>query len=210
MNNSKPEKQINPFIICIAIFLAFTLAVAFFDVKKIGYENSYVGFASLNGFIHSILSGSQFSFLVSEIIGYFALIIALIVAFVSVWNFYKSRSLLRMNKSYLCTCILYGTVVVCYILFEVIVINYRPIALEASYPSSHTMLALCIFYSAIELFKDSKYKVLSKIVFGALMALMVILRLASGVHWFTDIVGAILLSITLISGYKVLLNYLSD
>lgn len=94
-------------------------------------------------------------------------------------------------------------------LFEVFAINYRPVLiegyLEASYPSSTTMLVMCVMPTAIMQFHTRiKTEWLRKIftyVIIAFTAFMVIGRLVSGVHWFTDIIGGALLSTGLVMLY---------
>ena len=97
-----------------------------------------------------------------------------------------------------------------YVAFEIITINYRPIlidgVLEASYPSSHTMLATCFMTTAIielnRLLKGKKtLLIVLDVIFVAIAALIVIGRLLAGVHWLTDIIAGLLLSGALISLY---------
>lgn len=86
-----------------------------------------------------------------------------------------------------------------YFLFEKVVINYRPVliegVLEASYPSSTTMLTPCVIPTAILQFKSRiKNVAIRKTVLTVLAifaAFMVIGRLISGAHWLTDIIGGI-------------------
>ena len=77
--------------------------------------------------------------------------------------------------------------------------------LEASFPSSHTVLAICVCISAISINKfyikdESKLK-LANVFIMILMTLIVIGRFISGVHWFSDIIGGIIISSTLLSYY---------
>ena len=103
-----------------------------------------------------------------------------------------------------------------YVLFDhVLVINYRPIildeGLEGSYPSTHCLLTLAFFgYSIVNLFVMKINKNLAKIlsvVIGILCLLMPVLRLLAGVHWTTDIVGGVMLSIALVLAYNTLVNW---
>ena len=81
-------------------------------------------------------------------------------------------------------------------IFEIIPINYRPIliegVMEASYPSSTTLLILCVMPTLIEQIQRRLTCVTTKriitITVIAFSVFMVIGRLISGVHWFTDIV----------------------
>ena len=104
-----------------------------------------------------------------------------------------------------------------YVLFELLVINYRPVLidgqLEASYPSSTTMLVLCVMGSGImqlrERIKAPALKRWLNLAMGAFTAFMVVARLLSGVHWFTDIVGGALLSFALLMLYKSAVDFLA-
>ena len=68
------------------------------------------------------------------------------------------------------------------------------------------MLAVCVLYSAYYLLGKTKLeqgtvkvlKVLCLVAIGA----MVVLRLISGVHWLTDIIGALILSASLLLFYR--------
>ncbi len=113
--------------------------------------------------------------------------------------------------------VFYVVVAVSYILFEIVVINERPMlvdgVLEASYPSSHTMLSVCIFSSAIiEMHKFFKQKKKQLIVLDSIctliMLVIVVGRLLSGMHWLTDIVAGILLSLSYVFIYNGVLKIL--
>lgn len=104
----------------------------------------------------------------------------------------------------------YIVVAAVYLLFETIVVNYRPVLvdglLEPSYPSSTTMLVLCVMSTAlIQIDFRLGKSVLKKILLLTIVLfvfIMVTFRLISGVHWFTDIVAGALLSIGLVLLYK--------
>ena len=99
-----------------------------------------------------------------------------------------------------------------YVLFEYAVINYRPVlihgVLEASYPSSTTMLVLCVMPTAImqlrTRIRNTIIRKLTTCMTVVYIAFMVLGRLVSGVHWFTDIVGGGLLSAGLVMMYRFL------
>ena len=96
-----------------------------------------------------------------------------------------------------------------YFIFEMIPINYRPVFiegfLESSYPSSTTLLVLCVMPTAIEQMNRRSENVTAKKIVQVLStcfsAFMVLGRLFSGVHWLTDIIGGILLSAGLVMMY---------
>ncbi|MEE1199009.1 MAG: phosphatase PAP2 family protein, partial [Acutalibacteraceae bacterium] len=107
----------------------------------------------------------------------------------------------------------YIIVIAAYILFEYVVINYRPILingyLEASYPSSTTLLVLCVMPTAIMQFnrriKNNYLRKSISIAIIVFIVLMVALRLLSGVHWLTDIIGGALISASLVTLYRSLI-----
>ena len=121
----------------------------------------------------------------------------------------KRKNLFRVDFSILTLGGFYIIVMAAYIFFEMFVVNYRPILingnLEASYPSSTTMLVMCVMPTAIMQFnsriKNSGFKKYVNILITAFIAFMVIGRLVSGVHWFSDIIGGALLSSGLVMIY---------
>ena len=140
------------------------------------------------------------------------LIIFLIVAFilvieaVSLWG--KTRQL-QVDFDLITLGFYYVAVICCYLVFEMIPLNYRPILidgrLEASYPSSTTMLALCVMpTAALQLHRRVGKALLRKIAVSACVLFTVFMvagRLISGVHWLTDIIGGVLVSAGLVLCY---------
>ena len=195
------------------LFIMFTLAVINVDVQKIGPEGSEVGFAFINGPVHDALPVNDLFYKLTTFLGYLALLAVLGYGAVGVWQLIKRRSLKKVDSQLISLGIFFVLVIFCYVLFEKLVINYRPVildgGLEASYPSSHTLLALCVFGAMMvpypELFSEKQLS-LVRAAAGALVVLSVVGRLLSGVHWLTDIVGAVLLSAALLSGYVSMLQ----
>ena len=89
-----------------------------------------------------------------------------------------------------------------YIFFDkVYVVNLRPIiekgalAAEPSFPSSHTLLSVVVLGTAIieaGRLREKTFRILLTILLSLLLVAVVALRLLSGVHWLTDIIGGIL------------------
>ena len=100
-------------------------------------------------------------------------------------------------------------VVAVYIFFELAPINYRPVLidgnLEVSYPSSTTVLVMCVMPTALmqlrARIKNAALKVCVSVAIVAFVAFMVIGRFLSGVHWFTDIVGGAIFSAGAVTVY---------
>ena len=204
-------------VIVLAAFILFTLLIRVIDVKPIGPEDSKVGFAALNGFVFRLIGQHSFFETLTKVLGYFALLLAAGFAAVGVLQFLKGKKLSSVDREILILGAFYVVVILAYIFFELLVINCRPVildpeeGLEASYPSSHTVLVICIMATAPRqigrLVKNDRIYLLCKIVCYGLIVVMVLGRLISGVHWFTDIIGGILLSAALIRFYSGAMDY---
>ena len=193
-----------------AVFIVFTVLVCKLDVKAIGPQGSSVGFAALNGAFAKLFPYSGTFYKVSKLLGYLAILVCAFFAAMGVLEFIRKKSLGGVSNGILLLGALYVCLIVFYILFAKVTVNYRPVLddgeLESSYPSSHTMLAVCAFLSAAVQLGRAKgsaaFKKITRIVFWALAVLMVITRTLSGVHWITDIIGGVLLSAALLSAYR--------
>lgn len=194
----------------IALFILWTAAIKCFDVQSIGPGGSAVGFAALNGFVHELFGVHMLLYVVTDWLGIVPLCFVLGFAVLGLIQLIKRKSLFKVDSDILALGGFYVAVLAVYFLFETVVINYRPVLidgyLEASYPSSTTMLVMCVIPTAIMQFKVRiKNKLLQKIIIFTLAAFtvfMVIGRLVSGVHWFTDIVGGAILSAGLVTLYS--------
>ena len=195
----------------VVVFVLWTVLVCFVDVRTIGPEGSSVGFATLNGFVHELTGVNWILYTVTDWLGLVPIAVALGFAILGLVQLIKRKSLWKVDHSILALGVFYIVVMVAYIFFEVVVINYRPTLiegyLEASYPSSTTMLVMCVMpTAAMQLNVRIKNTVLRRcavITIVAFTAFMVIGRLVSGVHWITDIIGGALLSAGLVTMYDV-------
>lgn len=198
----------------IALFIAFVLWTALIcivDVSPIGPNNSHVGFATLNSFIHTLTGVNMTLYVITDWLGLVPIITAFCFAMLGLIQLIKRKSILRVDRSIIALGIFYIAVITTYILFEYVVINYRPVLingyLEASYPSSTTMLTLTVMITAIMQLQDRiKNKALKNaitLIIALFTAFMVIGRILSGVHWITDIIGGAFISTALITLYIV-------
>lgn len=212
-------KKKNIIISSCLVFLSilFTILVKNVDVSSIGPNGSRVGFSSINKFFHDLIGVNLFFYKLTDILGYLAILLAVGYAIVGLLQLIKRKSILKIDKQIIVTGIFYVIIVCIYVFFEKVIINYRPTiiddVLEASYPSSHTLLSLCICGSTILLNKKfySKIKIAQyeNILSYVLMVLILFGRIVSGVHWFTDIIGGVLISITLLYIYNNFIKFLS-
>ena len=200
----KKENQRN-FCIATCMLFAFflwTATIQFIDVQTIGPQGSSVGFATLNGFVHNLTGVHMSLYAITDWLGLVPLAFVMGFALLGLVQWIKRKYFLKVDYSILVLGGFYIVVMAVYVLFEVFVVNYRPVLiggiLEASYPSSTTMLVMCVMPTAIMQFSARiKNNILKRFVASAItvfVVFMVIGRLLSGVHWFTDIIGGALLS----------------
>ena len=194
--------------------IIYTLLVKFVDVKAIGPNGSEVGFAWLNKIFHNLLGEHMVIYKISEVLGYVVMLLVVIYGCIGLYQLIKRKSLLKVDKEIIKLGVFYVLMLVVYVLFEKIEINYRPVlmdgVLEASYPSSHTILALCICFSSLITSKKYFNKLYVKkinLVTVILTGLVLLLRTISGVHWISDIIGGIIISLTLVSYYQLAYYY---
>lgn len=193
----------------VVAFALWTVLVRFVDVRAIGPEGSSVGFATLNGFVHELTGVNWLLYTATDWLGLVPIAVALLFAILGLVQWIKRKSLFNVDHSILVLGVFYIVVMAFYIFFEMVVINYRPTLiegyLEASYPSSTTMLVMCVMPTAVmQLNVRIKNTVLRRFAIMAIVAFtafMVIGRLISGVHWITDIIGGALLSAGLVTMY---------
>lgn len=197
-------------LLAFSVFVAFTILVQRIDLMPTGIEDSVVGFGSFNLALIKVFPFNPVWYNLSEYLGYIALGFCFGFALLGLVRLIKGKSLKAVGTDIWILAVFYVVVLAFYALFEKIVINYRPIildeGLEASYPSSHTVLAVCVFISA---FVEIETLLADKPVWKAILEIACILltvftvcgRFFSGVHWVTDIIGALLLSLSLILMY---------
>lgn len=195
---------------CAILFVAFTVLVMTVDVSPIGPMESEVGCSSINGWFRDLVGEGRVWYAASEITGALSLVTAAAFAAVGVYQLCRRKKPSLVDRSLFLLAGLYAAVLVCYAAFEVIVINDRPVlvdgVLEASYPSSHTMLALTVMLSAaVELFERCRQRKICRVLLPSLCTAIgvftVVARALSGVHWLTDVVGSLLLSAALLAAY---------
>ena len=212
------EKQIKQkflWAVCLlAAFVLWTLAVTRVDVQAIGPEGSSVGFAALNGAFHTLTGVHLALYNLTDLLEVVPLGIVLGFGVLGLVQLVRRKSLLKVDYSILVLGGFYVLVFAAYVLFEVLALNYRPVliegVLEASYPSSTTLLVLCVMPTALSQLnsriRDERLKRGLACLIVAYTAFMVCGRLFSGVHWLTDIVGGALLAAGLVTLYNAVLS----
>lgn len=196
-------------IYLLTAFVLWTVAVFLVDVRMIGPQGSSVGFARINGFIHKLTGVHWWLYNVTDWLGLVPIFVCIGFGILGLTQWIKRKSIRKVDHNILVLGGFYIITIAAYLLFESVVINYRPVLingyLEVSYPSSTTMLVMCVMPTAImQLNSRINNKALRNIIVVTIIvfiAFMVIGRLISGVHWFTDIIGGALLSAGLVMMY---------
>ena len=200
-------------------FILYTLLVKCINVEAIGPKGSSVGFAGINQAFINFVGYNNLAYNISEIAGYLSIAVAGVLALYGVYQLVTRKSLKKVDPDLYVLCGVYVITVVLYVLFDkAIVINYRPVildeGLEPSFPSTHSMLSIVIMLTAAATIRHRvKNRVKRAIINGALyfvMALVLVMRIMSGVHWITDIIGGVLLGLTIVSVYYTGYRYVKN
>ena len=203
------KRNLSISISLLTAFILWTALVRIVDRQAIGPQGSTVGFATLNECVHEFFGVHMSLYTLTDGLGVVPIGIILCFALLGLIQWIKRQKLLSVDRNILALGVFYVAVFAIFLLFEMFVINYRPVlidgALEASYPSSTTMLAMCVMPTAMMQFKRYvKSKVLKVVLVYSSIAFtvfMVMGRMISGVHWITDIIGGALISAGLVMMY---------
>ena len=196
--------------ILIVAFAVWTALIQMVDVQPLGQNGTNIGFATFNCWFHRLAGVNMTIYTITDWMGLVPVVICLIFAGIGLVQLIKRRSLFRVDADIMILGVYFVIVFLAYAIFEMIPINYRPILIEgimeASYPSSTTLLVLSVMPVLIEQIQRRLSGIgVKRIITIAAIAFSVFMvtgRLISGVHWFTDIVGGVLLSAGLFKLYK--------
>ena len=195
--------------ILLAAFALWTLAVQHIDVQAIGPNGSSVGFAGLNGWVHDLTGVHMGLYVLTDWLGLVPMGFVLGFAVLGLVQWMRRRKLFRVDHDILLLGGFYLLVLILYLVFETVAVNARPVLidrrLEASYPSSTTMLVLCVMPTAMmqlrARIRNTKVRTIVLTILAVFTVCIVVGRLIAGVHWFTDIIGGVLLSVGLVALY---------
>ena len=207
----KTKRIVSDGILLLTAFAVWTFLIQTVDVQQIGPRQSAVGFATVNGWFHRLTNVHWMLYTLTDWLGLVPIVVCLLFAYVGLAQLVQRRSLLKVDLDILLLGVYYVLVIFAYLLFEMVPLNCRPVLiegiLEASYPSSTTLLVLSVMptlhFQAERRLKNSALRHCIKVLTMLFSVFMVVGRLLSGVHWLTDIVGAIFLSGGLFLLYKV-------
>lgn len=206
MNKTKLRKA----LVCFAVFLLWTWMIHRIDLQPIGPRGSMVGLSKINAFFHE-LTGVHYSlYVLTDWLGLVPIVVCIGFGILGFCQWIRRKSIRKVDADILVLGMYYLVVMAAFVFFEKCIVNYRPVlidgVLEASYPSSTTLLVICVMSTAIMQFRlRIKRHVIKQVLIipcRIFTLLMVVFRFLSGVHWFTDIIGGILLSLALIMLYS--------
>ena len=211
----KKKRNIIVSVLMTIISLVYVYLVKNFDVSAIGPKNSKVGFSTINSIFIKHTGYHEDIYKITELFGLAILVIVGIYALIGLIELIKRKSIFKVDREIICLGFLYVLMFTMYIAFEKVIINYRPVlidgVLEASFPSSHTMLSLCTIISSLiiskKYIKDNKFYNVTVFISMLLLTLVFVGRTISGVHYLSDIVGGVLISITLLSYFYTILRW---
>ena len=212
----KKNQNVLAGILLLVGFAVWTFLIQEVDVQPIGPNESTVGFAALNGWFHQLTGVHWMLYTLTDWLGLVPIFVCLIFAGAGFVQLVQRKSLFKVDLDIIMLGAYYVLVIFGYLLFEMVPINYRPVLiegfLEASYPSSTTLLVLSVmptlYFQAQRRLSPNALRQTILIFSVLFSAFMVIGRLVSGVHWLTDIVGAVLLSSGIFLIYKASVNFL--
>ena len=197
-------------VVLLTAFLIWTILIQTVDVQPVGQNGTNIGFAAVNVWFFRLTGVHMAIYTVTDWLGLAPILICILFGGIGFVQLVRRRSLFRVDSDLILLGGYYILVIIGYLVFEMIPINYRPIPIdgfmEASYPSSTTLLVLSVMPT---LSFQANRRVKNRIVrtainlFSVLFSqFMVIGRTVAGVHWLTDIIGSVLLSAGLFLIYK--------
>ena len=199
----------------IGAFSLWTVLIQWVDVQAVGQNGTKIGFADFNVWFHQLTGVHMTIYTITDWLGLVPIFICLCFGVLGLVQLIKRRSLLRVDPDILLLGAYYVLVIACYLIFEMIPINYRPVLIEGrqegSYPSSTTLLVLSVMptlmFQVNRRVSNAMIRKAVAVSVIAFSAFMVIGRLISGVHWATDIIGSVLLSAGLYMLYRSVVLY---
>ncbi len=196
------KRRLQAGIGCLFMFVLWTILIQCVDVRPAGPRDTKVGFAVWNVWFHHLTGVNMTLYTITDWLGLVPVLICGYFGIIGLEQWIRRRKLLRVDSDILILGVYYLLVIAVYLFFEAVPVNYRPILvdgyLEASYPSSTTLLVLSVMptlkFQADRRCAGQTIRNLASVFTILFSLLMVTGRLVSGVHWVTDIVGSVFLS----------------
>lgn len=200
---------------CFAIYTVLTKTV---DVGD-RLSGTKLGFSTINRFFQERYSYNAGYVNIAQYLGFAALGVALSFVLLGISQLISSKSFTAVAPCLYVLGGFYTIVFVCYMLFDRIAVNYSPVSIEGvlkpSYPAIPSVVGICIFVSASIMFESLSWKaegLKNAIkVFSAFLAIVLLIAtMSSGMYWFTDVVGCVLLSLALLALFITAKNFVTE
>ena len=203
------QRSLRSAIILSVCFVLWTLIATFVGTEAIGPLGSVVGLAGLNGRFHELTGVHMALYELTDVLGSIPFAVCIGFGLVGLCQLIRRKKLLAVDADILLLGVFYVVVIAAFLFFNKVALNYRPVlidgALEPSYPSSTTLLALSVMLSSVVQFNmrigNKPLRYAADFIAIAFAVFMVATRVISGVHWLTDIIGSVLLSAALLCWY---------
>ena len=200
----------------LAVFVLWTILIMSVDVQNVGQRGTAIGVAAFNTWFHRLTGVHMRLYAITDWLGLVPIAVCMCFGILGLAQLIRRRSLFKVDPDIILLGVYYIIVIAAYLIFEMIPINYRPIPIdgymEASYPSSTTLLVLSVMPTLVlqikRRFQNKAIRFTVYIFAVSFSAFMVIGRLISGVHWATDIIGSVFLSFGLFELYHSAVMYL--
>ena len=197
-------------MVLVALFAILTWLVQTVDVQPLGVNGTDIGICTINSAFHELCGVHMTLYTITDWAGLVPIAVTLSFAVKGLVQLIRRKSLFKVDGDILLLGVHFIILAALYVIFEMNPVNYRPILIdgfmEASYPSSTTLLVLGVMPACAEqIRRRSKAPFVRNavtILTAAFSGLMVLGRLVSGVHWLTDILGAVLISAGLFHIYR--------
>ncbi len=183
-------------------FVIWTMLIQTVDVQPVGQNGTNIGFAGVNQWFHNLTGVHMTLYTVTDWLGLVPIAVCMGFGVLGLIQLVRRKNLFKVDSDILLLGGYYILVIAGYLIFEMIPIDYRPILIEgrmeASYPSSTTLLVVSVMptlaFQVRRRVQKCGVRNTVHLCTAVFTLFMVVGRTVAGVHWLTDIIGALLLS----------------
>ncbi len=184
--------------IFLIMFVILTLLVAFCD-----YEENATGLISFNRFFGSFLYNRSLD-IISDIFLIIAILSMFVAAGVGLYQLISNKSIKKVDRDILLFGISIILMITIWISFDYLSIAYRPYVVDGykpSFPSTHLLVVSSTYIIISWMINKRCNKQIITIITYAISFIVIILtfafRILSGMHWFTDCLGGLLMGLSI-------------
>lgn len=194
----------------IVLAVLFTVAVDKIDLALVWGKE--IGFSKMNLAVHEMLGTSETFDLISDLVMVFSALVLGGMVFIGTYQIITGKGLKKVDRELILSGVVLVLTALVYVFFENVIINFRPVLedglLEASYPSTHVLLSVVVNILAIDYIRtkieNKKLRIVAISSIATFCVIGIVTRILCGMHWITDIVGALLISGALVMIYYTL------